>query len=136
MKLYRPKSEGYPDVTWLVFNCSERDKKLARTAFIREYGPGRWEQFRNERLSTGIMELFHHPQDELAIFYANFIGKRVDERALRTAEKTDNEMSALEKIKQIADEGRKEGKTMRRERLSQIASLANAALAAAAGKRS
>jgi hypothetical protein len=85
-KAYEPKNKNMPDLSWLVFNCTEQDQKLARLAFIEKYGWEKWGKFKKERISTGIMELFSHAQDEPAIFYANFIGKRVDERSLKAAE--------------------------------------------------
>ena len=94
MEVYKPKSKGYPDVSWLVFNCSEQDQKLARAAFVKRYGLEQWEKFKKERISTGIMELFHHAQDEPALFYANFIGRRVDTRALKTQEAKEKALKA------------------------------------------
>jgi hypothetical protein len=83
MKAYEPKSKNMPDLFWLLFNATARDQRLAREVFVEKYGLERWKKFRKERISTGIMELFQHPSDEPAILYANFIGKRVDERSLK-----------------------------------------------------
>ena len=85
MEVYEPKSKNMPDLFWLLFNATTRDQRLAREMFVEKYGLEQWKKFRKERISTGIMELFQHASDEPAIFYANFIGERVDERSVKLA---------------------------------------------------
>jgi len=78
-KLYKPKNPDMPDVTWLVFNMSDKDLKGALEEIQRRYGDGGVERLK-EYNEKGIMSLFNTKPTAFTIDAANAIAKRVDQR--------------------------------------------------------
>jgi hypothetical protein len=82
LKIYQPKCKNMPDARWCVFNCSARDKALAKNVFVKQFGQRKWREVAR-KMKTGIMELFNYPPNQYTAFYVNYIASRVDTRQLR-----------------------------------------------------
>lgn len=56
-----------------VFNCTDIGRRLARKEVIDKYGECGWKKVK-ERMTSGIMELFHHRQTPETKLYAETVG--------------------------------------------------------------